>query len=250
MFLHPLSSQSTMSYSMRSKNWESSTSSKFFCPSTFRHCSNVASATSTLRRAKWAHPHSFPSLIKEKVGSLAYPYLTGVAYRTTGNSVAVAYLPPTVLKRPNLTVAVSTIVERVLFDESGSEPRAVGVEVSKSPIAPKYRIKANREVIVCGGAIASPHILLVSGIGPKEVLSKAGIKVVKDLPQVGKNYRDVRLPLSYECSHDFTSESVYSTFRPVPFVCAPSLVTLLTFSIRPSRQFLRCCNGLSLERGQ
>lgn len=78
-----------------------------------------------------------------------------------------------------------------MFDESGSEPRAIGVEVSKSPVAPKYRIKANREVIICGGAIASPHILLVSGIGPQEVLSEVGIKVVKDLPQVGKNYYDV-----------------------------------------------------------
>ncbi|KAF8487360.1 GMC oxidoreductase [Russula ochroleuca] len=106
------------------------------------------------------------------------------------DSAAIAYLTPTVLKRPNLTVALSTVVERVLFDESGSEPHAVGVEVSKSAEAPKYRVRANREVILCGGTIASPQILLVSGIGPEEVLSKAGIKVVKDLPQVGKNYYD------------------------------------------------------------
>jgi hypothetical protein len=68
-----------------------------------------------------------------------------------------------------------------------------------------------------------------------------GIRVVKDLPQVGKNYLDVRLLPSYECSHGFTT--VHSTFRPAPFVCAPSLVTLLTSSIRLSRQFSRCCNG-------
>ena len=172
---------------------------------------------------------------------MSHPFITNVAYRTPGNSVAVAYLSPSVLKRPNLTVAVSTVVERVLFDESGSEPRAVGVEVSKSPVSPKYRIKANREVIVCGGTIATPHILLVSGIGPKDVLSKAGIKVVKDLPQVGKNYYDVRLLPSYECLLDFTI--MHSTFRPVPFVCAPSLVTHLTSSIHLSRQFLRYCNG-------
>ncbi|KAH9958741.1 GMC oxidoreductase [Russula dissimulans] len=106
------------------------------------------------------------------------------------NSAAIAYLTPSVLQRPNLTVAISTIVERVLFDESGSEPRAVGVEISKSPVSPKYRIKANCEVILCGGAVATPHILLVSGIGPQEDLSKVGIKVVKNLPQVGKNYYD------------------------------------------------------------
>lgn len=172
---------------------------------------------------------------------MAHSSITDLAYRTPGHSVAAAYLPSSVLKRPNLTVAVSTVVERVLFDESGSEPCAIGVEVSKSPLAPKYRIKANREVIICGGAIATPQILLVSGIGPKEVLSKAGIKVVKDLPQVGKNYFDVRLLPCYECFHDLTT--VYSTFRPVPFVCVPSLVTLSTSSIRLSRQSLRCCNG-------
>lgn len=95
------------------------------------------------------------------------------------------------LRRPNLTVAVTTIVEKVLFDESGSEPRAIGVEVSKSPVSPKYCVKANREVILCGGTIATPHILLVSGIGPQEELRKVGVKVVRNLPQVGKNYYDV-----------------------------------------------------------
>ncbi|KAI9454085.1 GMC oxidoreductase, partial [Russula earlei] len=105
-------------------------------------------------------------------------------------SPAVAYLTPTVLKRPNLTIAVNTIVEKVLIDESGPEPCAVGVEISKSPISPKYCITANREIILCGGAVATPHILLVSGVGPQEDLSKVGIKVVKDLPQVGKNYYD------------------------------------------------------------
>jgi choline dehydrogenase len=109
----------------------------------------------------------------------------------SGNSVAVAYLPPNVLKRSNLTVAVTTTVEKVLFDESGSEPRVIGVEVSKSPVSPKYRVKASREVILCGGAVGTPHILLASGIGPQEELSKVGIKVVKDLSQVGKNYYDV-----------------------------------------------------------
>lgn len=95
------------------------------------------------------------------------------------------------IKRPNLTVAVATTVEKVLFDESGPEPRAIGVEVSKSPVSPKYHVKANREVILCGGTVATPHILLVSGIGPQEELSKVGIKVVKNLSQVGKNYYDV-----------------------------------------------------------
>ena len=171
-----------------------------------------------------------------------------VADRIPGNSAAIAYLTPSVLKRPNLTVVLSTVVERVLFDESGSEPHAIGVEVSKSTEAPKYRVKANREVILCGGAIASPHILLVSGIGPEEVLSKAGIKVVKDLPQVGKNYYDVSCLSRVNVSLDYNI--VHSTFHRVPSAYAPSLATRLTSSTRPFRQWVRCCNGLYSARVQ
>ena len=107
-------------------------------------------------------------------------------------------MSPSVLNRSNLTVAITTQVEKILFDESGSEPRAIGVEVSKSPISLKYRTRAKREVILCGGTVATPHILLLSGVGPKEELSKVGINVVKDLSQVGKNYYDVSgLPRKY-----------------------------------------------------
>ncbi|KAH9017381.1 GMC oxidoreductase [Lactarius pseudohatsudake] len=117
---------------------------------------------------------------------------TFVSYIDKGqrNSIANAYLPPNVLSRPNLTIAVKTIVEKILFDESGAEPRAIGVEVSKSPKSPKYRVRATREVILSAGTVGTPHLLLLSGIGPQEELSKVGIKAVKDLSQVGKNYYD------------------------------------------------------------
>lgn len=170
--------------------------------------------------------------------------ISDVANRLSGNSVAIAYLPPSVLKRPNLTVAVTTRVEKVIFDESGPEPRAIGVEVSKSPIAPKYRIRASREVILCGGAVASPHILLVSGIGPQEELSKVGIRVVKDLPQVGKNYCDVSsLPIADGRFCVLTA--IHSMFHLVPSACAASAATRSTSSTRPSRQVSRCYNGWS-----
>ena len=107
-------------------------------------------------------------------------------------------MSPNVLSRPNLTVAIHTMVEKILFDESGAEPHAIGVEVSRSPKSPKYRIRATREVILCAGTIATPQLLLLSGIGPQEELSKIGIKMVKDLPQVGKNYYDVSSPLQAE----------------------------------------------------
>jgi len=123
---------------------------------------------------------------------MCFHYLESLADQILGHSVAIAYLSPNVLSRPNLTVAINTMVEKILFDESGAEPRAIGVEVSKSATSPKYRVRATREVILSAGAIATPHLLLLSGIGPQEELSKVDIRVVKDLPQVGKNYYDVR----------------------------------------------------------
>jgi choline dehydrogenase-like flavoprotein len=155
-----------------------------------------------------------------------------------------------VLKRPNLTVAVTTTVEKVLFDESGSEPRAIGVEVSKSPVSPKYRVRANREVILCGGTVATPHILLVSGIGPQEELSKVGIKVVKDLSQVGKNYCDVGVlpPITDISLCVLTTVLSISTLAPSAF--AASANTRSISSIRRVKGFLRCYDGSSSARVQ
>ncbi|KAI0066056.1 GMC oxidoreductase [Artomyces pyxidatus] len=109
----------------------------------------------------------------------------------TRNSLAVAYLPPSVLERPNLTVAINTTTEKILFEEvSGHEPRAIGVQVAKSADSPKFRVRADKEVLLCGGTIGTPHVLLLSGLGPKEELVKFDIPVIKDLPCVGKNYFD------------------------------------------------------------
>ncbi|KAI0295836.1 GMC oxidoreductase [Multifurca ochricompacta] len=106
------------------------------------------------------------------------------------HSVAKAYLSPSVLERPNLTVAVHTTTEKILFENSPSGPRAIGVQLAKSASAQKYRVKAKKEVIICSGAVGTPHLLQVSGLGPKEDLEKVGVTVVKDLPQVGKHFQD------------------------------------------------------------
>lgn len=89
-------------------------------------------------------------------------------------------------------MAISTVTEKIIFDDSGSEPRALAVEVSQSAKSPKYRVGARKEIIVSCGVVATPQLLLLSGLGPKEDLAPLDIKVVKDLPQVGRNYRDVR----------------------------------------------------------
>ncbi|OCH84495.1 GMC oxidoreductase [Obba rivulosa] len=110
------------------------------------------------------------------------------------SSTASAYLTPAVLARPNLVVAVNTRVERAVFYPGSADtngiPRPSGVILSTSPSSPRYGVRVLKEVILCAGAVATPQLLMLSGIGPAEELDKLGIQVVKDLPHVGHNLSD------------------------------------------------------------
>lgn len=101
-----------------------------------------------------------------------------------------SYLTPDVLARPNLKVAIHATVTKIIFEKNGGETRAVAVEFAKNKNGPVYRARARQEIIVCGGAIHSPQILLLSGVGPAEHLKEHKIEVVKDLPGVGSNLVD------------------------------------------------------------
>jgi choline dehydrogenase len=98
-------------------------------------------------------------------------------------STAVGYLKPN-LKRKNLQLMTRTHVRRILLEGK----RAVGVEVEQGGAV--KRIGARREVIVSGGAINSPVLLMNSGIGPAAELRQVGVEVRHDLPGVGKNLQD------------------------------------------------------------
>jgi choline dehydrogenase len=99
------------------------------------------------------------------------------------HSAAVAYLNP-VLKRPNLTLQTNSQVTRLLFDGK----HCVGVQYSQNgEIKSDY---AQREVIVCAGAIESPKLLLLSGIGNPIHLQEFAIPVVADIPGVGENFHN------------------------------------------------------------
>ncbi len=102
-------------------------------------------------------------------------------------SAARAYLRP-VLGRPNLEVKTRTFVEQVVFEGT----RAVGVRAGGEVI------RAN-EVILCGGAINSPQLLQLSGIGNAAELEALGVDVVHDLPGVGENLQD-HLEVYVQCS--------------------------------------------------
>src|SRR5580692_13015388 len=101
-------------------------------------------------------------------------------------STARTYLHPA-LKRPNLQLVTGALVHRVLFDGK----RATGVEFSRGgPGAGIERAEAAREVILSAGAIGSPHILQLSGVGDPEHLGRIGVPVVHELRGVGKNMQD------------------------------------------------------------
>lgn len=107
------------------------------------------------------------------------------------SSTSSAYLPTPVLDRPNLKVLIDSRITRVLFDDAlGSEPRVVGVEIAQSANGPRFRVGAAKEVILSAGAIGTPQILMASGVGPRGELEGASVRVVKELPHVGKNLYD------------------------------------------------------------
>ncbi|MGA8381148.1 MAG: choline dehydrogenase [Stellaceae bacterium] len=106
-------------------------------------------------------------------------------------SAAIAYLRPA-LGRRNLDVVVGALATRMLF-EGG---RAVGVEYLKG--GERRVVQAESEVVLCGGVINSPQLLMLSGIGDPETLAARGIAVKAPLPGVGRNLQDhVSVGVSY-----------------------------------------------------
>lgn len=109
-------------------------------------------------------------------------------------STATAYLRPA-RRRPNLRVVTLARAQRVLIE--GGRARAV---VGRDPAGP-VRWEARRGVVLCAGAVESPKLLMLSGIGPAERLRSVGIEPIIDLPGVGQNLQDhlvVRMPFRSE----------------------------------------------------
>jgi choline dehydrogenase len=113
-------------------------------------------------------------------------------------SAATAYLKPA-MKRPNLRVITDAHVERILIEDG----RATGVVYR---VGNETRtLKAQREVVLSSGAIGSPHLMMLSGLGPAEHLSEMGIEVKRDIPGVGQNLQDhLQARLMYRASQRVT----------------------------------------------
>ncbi|MBW1758329.1 MAG: GMC family oxidoreductase N-terminal domain-containing protein, partial [Deltaproteobacteria bacterium] len=102
-----------------------------------------------------------------------------------------AYVQPS-LSRPNFSLEMRALVHRVVIENG----RAVGVEYEQS--GNRVMARANREVILSGGAIGSPQLLMLSGVGPADHLREHGIEVQLDVPGVGKNLHDhILVPLVF-----------------------------------------------------
>ncbi len=97
-------------------------------------------------------------------------------------STNIGYINPA-RDRPNLEIMSETLANRVIFDGK----RAVGVEVEREG---EVQVVEGREIILSAGAIGSPHLLLLSGVGPAEHLNEMDVPLVHDSPGVGQNLRD------------------------------------------------------------
>ncbi|HLI56284.1 MAG TPA: GMC family oxidoreductase N-terminal domain-containing protein [Actinomycetota bacterium] len=157
--------------------------------------------------AKNHHPHPTSAAFIESCKELGFPEtddfngpnMLGVGWHHMNIkdgqrfSTREGYVVPAA-SRPNYTLSTNSYVTRLTFDGT----RCTGVEYVKDGVPTSA--KARREVIVCGGAIESPHILLNSGIGPAAQLQSFGIPVVVDLPGVGENFHNhVLTGVIHEC---------------------------------------------------
>ena len=132
-------------------------------------------------------------------------------YRGRRQSAARAYLHP-VLRRPNLDVVTHAHATRLVMEGS----RVVGVEYvrRRGSRSGGRRVAQAGEVILCGGAINSPQLLQLSGIGPAEVLADAGVEPVVDVPGVGENLQDhLEVYLQYACTQPVSMAPYLAKWR-------------------------------------
>ena len=118
------------------------------------------------------------------------------------SSAATAFLRPA-MQRPNLRVITRALAARIALEQR----RATGVAFRHDGRA--QTAIARREVILCGGAINSPHLLMLSGIGPGAHLQESGIEVLHDLPGVGRNLQDhFQTRMTYRCRYPVTVNDI------------------------------------------
>jgi choline dehydrogenase-like flavoprotein len=109
-----------------------------------------------------------------------------------------AFLEPVMGARENLVVLPYSRVQRIVLEDSPDGLRATGVEYRTADGALET-VRATKEVVLSAGAIGSPQLLLLSGVGPRDELAGVGIECLLDLPDVGKHLKDhLHTPMVFE----------------------------------------------------
>jgi len=141
---------------------------------------------------------------EEQEGFSNYDFTTKNGKRM---SAAAAYLTP-VLDRANLTAETEALTTRIIVEDN----RAVGVQYLRGgPGGETREVRARKEVLLCGGAVNSPQLLQLSGIGDRDYLAGHGIDAVHHLPGVGHNLQDhLDCVLKWECTQPVT---LYTTLK-------------------------------------
>jgi choline dehydrogenase len=133
------------------------------------------------------------------------------------SSAATAFIKPA-RKRSNLDVRTGAIVTRIIVEKG----RAIGVEYVSG--GRTFVVHADREVILSAGAIATPKLMMLSGIGPADALRRLGIEIVADLPGVGQNLQDhVEVSLIYQLD----GPNSYDKYKKLHWKAAAGLNYLL-----------------------
>jgi choline dehydrogenase-like flavoprotein len=142
-------------------------------------------------------------------------YQRGVGYyqltqkNARRSSAATGFLDPA-RSRKNLTVISDALATRIMVEKG----RAVGLQAIVNGNAAEFR--ANREVLITSGAIGSPRLLMLSGIGPADHLKSVGVDVVHDLPGVGSNLQDhVDICVLSECTGDHSYDGLQKPHRMI-----------------------------------
>lgn len=141
------------------------------------------------------------------------------------NSTFHSFLPKELAleRENNLTICTNTTVHRIVFSDENGVPRADKVIFGSSD--PKssriFEAKVKKEVIICSGALGSPQVLMLSGIGPRKHLEEHNIKIIHDLPGVGSNLTDhPSIPVAWEVPiEESITRVVVSPLKAVVEIC-------------------------------
>ena len=152
------------------------------------------------QRLRWAVLDAFAAAAQE-AGIPATPDFNrgnneGVGYFEVNQragwrwNTAKAFLRPTCYRRPNFEMWTGTQAQRLLLEQVDGATRCEGVLVRTPQGLEEIRLNPGGQVLLAAGAIGSPHLLQLSGLGPAALLQRHGIQVVRDLPGVGGNLQD------------------------------------------------------------